>query len=80
MSHPCPTCDAPLTKNGGFCKECGWDADLAGADYRGEGTDLGEFDYDDFLAQEGLAKQPIAWAPLLVVLAIAAALILMVLR
>lgn len=57
---PCPDCGEPLSLAGRFCKECGWDQDLAespdahldGIDL--PGTDLDEDDYRDFLGREGL--------------------------
>ncbi len=59
MADPCPHCDEPLTADGGFCKACGWDAELQAADYRGEGTELpdDDLDYQDFLRAEGLGGE-----------------------
>ena len=43
-------------QDGGFCRSCGWDAELMGAHYRAEDAELPEEDgdYEDFLRREGL--------------------------
>ena len=54
----CPQCgEGPLAQDGGFCRACGWDADLMGAHYRAEDAELPEEDgdYEDFLRREGLS-------------------------
>ena len=45
-------------QDGGFCRACGWDADLMGAHYRGEDAELPDEDgdYEAFLRREGLAS------------------------
>ncbi|MGE0710050.1 MAG: hypothetical protein AB7N76_25630 [Planctomycetota bacterium] len=53
----CPRCGAgPLAEDGGSCRACGWDAELQGAHYRAEDTELppDDEDYEDFLRREGL--------------------------
>jgi len=44
-------------QDGGFCRACGWDADLMGAHYRAEDAELPDEDgdYEDFLRREGLS-------------------------
>lgn len=53
----CPQCgEGPLVQDGGFCRACGWDAELMGAHYRAEDAELPDEDddYEDFLRREGL--------------------------
>ena len=60
----CPDCDAPLAPDAAFCRECGWDAELQLASYRGEDLELPEeLDYEGFLAREGLGgrRRPLTW-------------------
>ena len=61
---PCPDCDAPLSANGSFCKECGYDRDLLEAmeadavlpDEVQPSIAHDTFDYDAFLKHEGLTR------------------------
>lgn len=64
----CPQCnETALVNEGGFCPGCGWDAELMGANYRGDDAELPEddADYDAFLAREGLGDKqepsPLVW-------------------
>jgi len=83
VSDPCPRCDGSLSHGGGFCRACGYDADLQAADWRGDGTELpdAEYDYQRLLRSEGLGGegQPFAWTKLVAVVA-AVALVLLLLR
>ena len=57
-ADPCPRCDAPLGEDDS-CRECGYDAELAGRNYRGDDADLGDDEaeeYEAFLAREGLGE------------------------
>jgi uncharacterized Zn finger protein (UPF0148 family) len=81
MSDPCPSCGAPLSLGGTFCKECGYDVELQAAEWRGEATELPdeEFDYEATLAREGLGeparKAGLPWGVLLVLLVATIALV-----
>lgn len=78
----CPDCGEPLSLEGRFCKDCGWDQDLVespdahldGIDL--PGTDLDEDDYHDFLDREGLdprdsKPRSLLWTLVVMVLIIA---------
>lgn len=63
----CPDCEAPLAREATFCRDCGWDAELQRASWRGEDVELPEaLDYEAFLAREGLGgrRPPLTWSRL----------------
>jgi hypothetical protein len=57
MADPCPSCDSPLSLGGTFCKECGYDLDLAVADFEGEGAELPDGEMDDAAYRRTLARE-----------------------
>lgn len=79
--HECPNCGEPLPRGASACKECGSDEKTgwkSAEDVDYEAVDLPEdIDYEDVLANEGLAPRPVthrrAWL-LVVALALAALL------
>ena len=82
MSDPCPRCEAPLALDNTFCRDCGYELELAIADYEGQAAELeDEFDYERALDNTGLRgeSRPAPWGALAGVLGIVVlALILVV--
>lgn len=60
VPDPCPHCEAPLPARATFCRECGWDEELAAGAAAGEDVELpegmDEQDYEALLAREGLDR------------------------